>query len=350
MRPEHVSILVCPRSGRPLALGDRPVLEGSRVKEGVLIEPLSGASYLIRDFIPRFVTHEDYVASFGVEWTIHSRTQYDEHSGFSVSQERFEKETQWERDLRGEVILEVGSGSGRFTSNALKTGATVVSFDYSRAVEVNYRSNGSHENLLLVQASVYEMPFRLNYFDRAFCFGVLQHTPDPREAFMSMVRHVKSGGKIAADVYAKSLRTWLLSTKYWVRPFVDRSDPQTLYETLKKYVNVMWPLARLLRKVPGVGLRLTSRLLIPDYSRLLPDADDATLKEWAYLDTFDMLSPIYDKPQTLKAFRRWFEEAGLREIDVRLSHQSRSMTVGRAMREPPTAPVRTPLQGVSASA
>jgi SAM-dependent methyltransferase len=338
LRPEHLSILACPRSGRPLVLGDRPVLEGSRVKEGVLIEPQSGASYVIRDFIPRFAGDDNYAENFGVEWTIHNRTQYDDHSGFSVSQDRFEMDTGWGRDLRGEVILEVGSGSGRFTTHALKTGATVVSFDYSRAVEANYGSNGNHENLLLVQASVYEMPFRLDYFDKAFCFGVLQHTPDPREAFMSIVRHVKPGGKIAADVYTKSLRMWLLNTKYWVRPFIDRSDPQALYDTVKKYVDVMWPLVRLVRKVPGLGVRLPSRLLILDYSRLVPKADDATLKEWAQLDTFDMLSPIYDKPQTPKAFRRWFEKAGLTEINVRASHQSKSTTVGTAVRDHTEAP------------
>jgi SAM-dependent methyltransferase len=340
MRPEHLDILVCPRSGQSLVLGEGAVLEGSRVKEGVLIEPHSGASYPIRDFIPRFVSNDNYAENFGVEWSIHDRTQYDDHSGFPVSRERFEKETQWGGDLRGDVILEVGSGSGRFTPHALETGATVVSFDYSRAVEANYRSNGKHENLLLVQASVYEMPFRLNYFDKAFCFGVLQHTPDPREAFMAIVRHLKPGGKIAADVYAKSLRMWLLNTKYWVRPFIDRSDPRALYATVKKYVDLAWPIVRLLGRIPLVGPRLASRLLVPDYSNFLPNADDATLKEWAYLDTFDMLSPTYDKPQTVKAFRRWFEQAGLSDIDVRASYQSDRTAVGRAVRNGGSRPVR----------
>src|SRR5688572_7368847 len=120
MRPEHVDILACPRSRRPLVLGDRPVLQGSRVKEGVLIEPLSGASYVIRDFIPRFLIDEDYTKSFGVEWIMHSRTQYDADSGFAISQERFNRETEWKRELRGETILEVGSGAGRFTVQALQ--------------------------------------------------------------------------------------------------------------------------------------------------------------------------------------------------------------------------------------
>lgn len=285
------------------------------------MEPLSGNCYAITNFIPRFVPQENYARSFGVEWTVHSRTQYDATSGLAVSRGRFEKETQWGRDLRGEFVLEVGSGSGRFTTHALETGATVVSFDYSEAVEANYQSNGKDPNLLLVQASVYEMPFRLDFFDRAFCFGVLQHTPDPRSAFMSIVPHLRPGGRIAADVYAKDLRNWLLNPKYWVRPFVSRENPRVLYDRLKRYVDLMWPLARLLRKVPRIGATLNWKLLIADYSATaLRHADDATLKQWAYLDTFDMLSPMFDKPKSLKAFRQWFCEAGLEDVDVRYGY------------------------------
>ena len=40
------------------------------------------------------------------------------------------------------------------------------------------------------------------------------------------------------------------------------------------------------------------------------------LKEMAYLDTFDMLSPKYDKPQTKNTIMNWFEEARLENCDV----------------------------------
>ena len=43
--------------------------------------------------------------------------------------------SKWNRDLKGETILEVGSGSGRFTEHAVSTGAMVISLDYSIAVE-----------------------------------------------------------------------------------------------------------------------------------------------------------------------------------------------------------------------
>ena len=316
MKLDYLKYLVCPQTRRQLQLLEPCIAENGRIKEGELLEPVSGNKYPIVNFIPRFVPQENYASNFGLEWNIHSRTQYDENSGFSLSKERFEKETGWSSDLRGENILEVGSGSGRFTKHALETGALVFSCDYSNAVEANYRSNGSHQNLLLVQASVYEMPFRQNFFDKAFCFGVLQHTPDPQQSFISILEYLKPGGMVASDIYVKNVGRWLLQPKYWVRPFTRGMAPEKLYNAVKRYVDFMWPVARVVRKIPRIGSTINWKLLVADYSDLLPDADDATLKEWAYLDTFDMLSPMYDKPATLKTFKRWHEEAGLIGVDV----------------------------------
>lgn len=316
MRLDHLDHLVCPKTGRPLSLDEPCVLEKGRVMRGELLEPVSGNRYPVVDFIPRFAPQENYAGNFGLEWNIHSRTQYDETSGVPLSQRRFDKETAWGRDLRGENVLEVGCGSGRFTRHALDTGALVFSCDYSGAVEANYRSNGMHENLLLVQASVYEMPFKRGFFDKAFCFGVLQHTPDPRKAFLAILDHLKPSGQVASDIYVKNVGRWLLQPKYWVRPFTRDMAPRELYDAVRKYVDLMWPFARIVRKIPFIGPTLNWKLLIADYSKLLPGADDATLREWAYLDTFDMLSPTYDRPATLKTFRQWHEESGLIDIEV----------------------------------
>lgn len=192
----------------------------------------------------------------------------------------------------------------------------VVSFDYSNAVEDNYRSNGSRENVLIVQANIYEMPFPQDFFDKAYCFGVLQHTPNPEQAFLSIIKFLRSNGDIASDVYTKSLFGWLLQTKYYVRCFTKNVDPEELYRWVVKYIDIMWPVASLIRKIPKVGYRINYRLLIADHSKVLFNADDTTLKQWAYLDTMDMVSPKYDLPQTLKTFKKWHEKAGLVDIDV----------------------------------
>lgn len=315
MKSEFVSYLRCPKTGSPLTLEITEEANG-RVKTGSLHNG-SGDSWPIIDFVPRFVEPGNYADNFGLEWKIHSRTQFDADAGHKMSEDRVFGVTGWDRDLDGDVILEAGSGSGRFTEHLLSTGAMVISFDYSEAVASNMASNGKHENLLLLQANIYEMPFEPASFDKVFCFGVLQHTPDPEASFKSLVRMIKPGGKIATDVYLKSLMRFYLNTRYWVRPFTRQVAPKRLYQWCKTYINMMWPLARVIRKIPVIGEALNWRLLIADYAVQMPDADDATLKEWALLDTFDMLSPAFDIPQTPTTYQRWHETALLENIWVR---------------------------------
>jgi SAM-dependent methyltransferase len=264
--------------------------------------------------VPRFVPRENYASGFGLEWTLHARTQYDSYSGSDTSRRRFFEETRWPQDLRGEVILEVGSGSGRFTEQAASTGATVISLDYSYAVDANMASNGHRPNVLIVQADLYQPPFRRASFDRLFCFGMLQHTPDVRRAFMALPPMLVPGGSLVADVYRKSLMSTVFATKYYARVLTRRMDPDKLYRWCRRWVDLMWPVTTQVRRVPVVGPSINWRLLVPDYSALA--LSDRMLKEWAYLDAFDMLAPRYDTPQTAATMRRWCEEARLTAIDV----------------------------------
>ena len=83
-------------------------------------------------------------------------------------------------------------------------------------------------------------------------------------------------------------------------------------------MDLMWPLASLIRRIPRIGVPLNWRLLVADYAN---EGIPATrLKEWAYLDTFDMLAPTHDHPQTLETFTGWYTEAGLTDIDVRYGY------------------------------
>jgi SAM-dependent methyltransferase len=246
-----------------------------------------------------------------------------------MTETRFFEETGWPRRLDGEVIIEAGSGSGRFTEQALNTGATVLSVDYSRAVEANYRSNGTYDNLLLVQGDLFHMPFPDGLADRLFCFGVLQHTPDPRGALRSLVPHVRPGGEIVADIYPKTFVKYVLGTKYWVRPLTRRLSPRTLYRLTSRYVDLMWPVARRLRRIPKLGRALNWRLLIGDYSGDI--ADDLVLREWAKLDTFDMLAPEYDKPARLRSLQRWCEEMPVAGVQVHAGYNGYEIHFRRAV-------------------
>jgi SAM-dependent methyltransferase len=317
VREDHVVHLCCPDCRSSLTLVGREA--GPEIDEGALVCEGCGKRHPIVRGVPRFVPPDNYTASFGVEWTAHSRTQYDATSGRALSRQRFFEETRWPPDLSGQLLVEPGSGSGRFTEVAAATGATVLSLDMSLAVEANYATNGSKPNVLIVQGDITRMPFPYDYADRLFCLGVLQHTPDPKRAFLSLPRHLKPGGSLVADVYLKSFARYVLGTKYWVRPLTSRLPPEQLYPLVRRYVDFMWPAARIIRRIPRVGPSINWRLLVADYSSELTEdgeLDDAVVKEWAYLDTFDMLSPRFDHPQTLESVRRWIDGAGLRDVEV----------------------------------
>ena len=84
-----------------------------------------------------------------------------------------------------------------------RTKARLWSVDYSMAVESNFHSNNeiAPDRFHLFQANVYELPFPDESFDKTFCFGVLQHTPDFEKSVEALVRKTKPGGEIVVDFY-----------------------------------------------------------------------------------------------------------------------------------------------------
>lgn len=172
----------------------------------------------------------------------------------------------------------------------------------------------------MVQADLYANPFRRARFDRVFCYGVLQHTPDVRRAFMSLLPFLRPGGHLAIDVYIKprlALRSvnryW---AKYWWRPLTKRLPPRLLARIVEWYVPRWLPIDSFLQRVPWLGRLLVAVVPCWNYTRVLP-LTPQQIREWAILDTFDALAARYDSPQTVAGVRAWFEEAGLKDIDVR---------------------------------
>ncbi|PKL46602.1 MAG: class I SAM-dependent methyltransferase [Candidatus Riflebacteria bacterium HGW-Riflebacteria-2] len=268
--------------------------------------------YSLIKFIPRFVPGENYADSFGFQWNRHRKTQLDSFSGLDISKRRVEDATAWPADLSGQCILEAGSGAGRFTEVLVKTGAEIYSFDYSTAVDANYLNNGHNKNLHLFQGDIFKIPFAPESFDKVICLGVIQHTPDPAQAFASLAKQVKPGGELVIDVYRDDLLA-RLQWKYLLRPFTKRIEQQKLYRLIARLAPTLVPVARVLRKIAGrAGARLVP---IVEFSYLGLSAE--LNMEWAILDTFDMLSPEYDLPQSLETVQSWFAREGFVDVNVR---------------------------------
>jgi len=312
----HLKYLVCPECKGELNCSSTLCRDNTDVVDGTLTCNTCAANYPIVRSIPRFVPLDNYASGFGFEWNRHARTQYDSYSGLNLSETRFFNETKWPRDLKGEVIVEIGSGSGRFTEQAASTGAMIVSMDYSSAVDANYASNGSRPNVLIVQADLYKPPFGLGSFDRLFCFGVLQHTPDVARAVKLLPTYVKPNGSLAFDVYrkAKALARFTPSVR-WLAPVARMLPHRRLYSICAAYVELVWPVAAIWSKSHYARTLLDHVFALPNY-RGVYDLSDALLKEWAVLDLFDDISPVYTNRQTIEKARSWLEEAALANIEV----------------------------------
>ena len=264
-------------------------------------------SFPVRDGIPRFVKDSAYCGSFGLQWNRHRKAQMDSHNGFSFSRERLFSSTGWNSSLAGQLILEAGSGAGRFTEILAGTGATVYSFDLSSAVEANHENN---PGAVVFQADIYRIPLARSRFDKILCLGMLQHTPDPEKSFLSLVPMLKPGGEIVIDIYKRSPAA-LLHWKYVLRPLLKRMEQERLYRLSCRLVDVFGRASGRARRWFGpAGARIFP---VCDYSHLVPAGLN---RELSILDTFDMYAPAYDRPASLASVRSWFEKSGLKDIRV----------------------------------
>jgi SAM-dependent methyltransferase len=296
---------VSPRTHEPLTETD-----------GELVSP-SGERFPVRDGIPRFVSGAHYADSFGEQWNRYRRVQIDSESGRTHSRERLFRDTGWGvEEPRGELLLEAGCGAGRFTEVLLESGARVTAVDATSAVDAARRTVGEHERLRLAQADLFALPFAPGSFDRVFCFGVLQHTPDPAAAFHALVEQVRPGGLLAADVYRTDAYIDRWSSKRLWRPLTTRLPEARLRRIVEWYVPRWLPVDRRLARVPKVGRFLTAVVPCWNYEGLL-DLSPDELEAWAVLDTYDALSPRYDKPQTVESVRTWCAREPLADVDVR---------------------------------
>ena len=261
--------------------------------------------------IPRFVPKENYAESFGLQWNRFANTQIDSKVGTNRSEIRFREETLWdERDLKGKLVLDAGCGSGRFSEIALKLGASLIAVDYSSAVEAS-KQNLSAPDKLIVQGDLAALPILDQTFDFIYCIGVLQHTSEPARIVKELLRCLKVGGEITLTFYENSSWHVLWYSKYLVRPLTKRLPKAILLKVIEKTSPIWFPLTSFLFSLPG-NLSRGFRFLIPVANYVeYKYANPKIARDEAILDTFDMLSPSYDKPIKKSEIHSWVTDSGI---------------------------------------
>jgi SAM-dependent methyltransferase len=316
MREQLLEVLAEPKTGAALELRDaRPSRGtnggGTQIEEGTLVSTETGRRYPIIRGIPRFVDPSNYTASFGMQWNAFRDVQLDSAGGGTHSRDRFEEETHWsEAHLKGKWVLDGGCGAGRFAEVAAARGASLVALDMSSAVEAAKQTLAAFPDADVVQGSLLEPPLKRGSMDFAYCIGVAQHTPSPKEAVRQVVESVKPGGEFAFSIYAR--RPWTkLNTKYLIRPVTKRLPKETLLNAIERVMPVAFPVADRLFGVPKLGYLARFFLPVAVYdAKERPTWDREQRYQEAVLDTLDMLSPAFDSPMTWREVEKVIRKTG----------------------------------------
>ncbi|MCA9876923.1 MAG: methyltransferase domain-containing protein [Thermomicrobiales bacterium] len=348
MRRALLELLVDPITREPLRLA--PNAGGPALDCGLLIAR-DGATYPIREGIPRFVATEDEGQlqtrdAFAYKWQ--QRDSYDspgmiagyiswlaEKYGFGTRDKWIDYFTS-----RGR-ILDVGCGSGipafSIVDSETWVGDTLwVGADISAAVDVARERIGHYPNTHFVQADALQLPFRDGSFDTVFSEGVLHHTPSTRQAILAVARILALGGEFLFYVYRQ---------KGPVREFTDDairasiaplSDAEA-WESMRSLTRLGQALAELQtvvdvpEDVPLLGIKAgqwdVQRLIYWHFAKLFWNSA-WTFEENVHVN-FDWYRPRYAHRQTADEVRRWCDEAGLA---ITWFHEQESGYTVRAIR------------------
>lgn len=301
MKISLLDILVCPNCNGKLQLING-VFNNNEIECGQLICGSCHSVFKIVNYIPRFVDSDEYTDNFSFEWDKHRQTQFDSISGVDESERMFKQKTGFElSQLKDKLVLDVGCGAGRFIDVVEKYGGTVIGIDLSYSVDVAFKNLGFKDNVHIIQANVFHLPFRREVFDYIFSIGVLHHTPNTRLAFECLPRLLKKDGEIAIWVYSnEGFSMKLINTvSSFYRLLTTRLPKQFVYWFSYIAIPLYYP------------KRL--KFLRPIFELLLPTSSHNVIA-WRILDTFDWYSPKYQWKHTYNEVKAWFYCVGLTDV------------------------------------
>jgi SAM-dependent methyltransferase/uncharacterized protein YbaR (Trm112 family) len=306
VKRDLVNLLCCPDCKGDLALVDDSPGMGD-VETGRLVCGACDQAFPIVRGIPRFVGSDQYVGSFSYEWNRWNRVQLDIANGRKESEETFAEKTSFTpADLNGKLVLDVGCGAGRFLDVASRWGAHVIGIDLSFAVEASQQNVGHRDNVSVVQADVFRLPFRDGTFDAIFSIGVLHHSRDTREAFLQLPKLLKDGGDLAVWLYYYQDKVYNAASDFWravLRPFPS-SVVYAWSWLLVTLFSSLWAKPIMSRHPWGHLRRVLPVNIHPD-------------RHWRILDTFDWYSPRYqDKDCSPARVLGWCRDGGIRDVQI----------------------------------
>lgn len=298
MKRSLVDYLVCPETGVPLKLVVAEEDVDGEIKTGSL--RAADRVYPIRNYVPRFVDDDLYVATFSRQRRLvrqHFET-YRRDFNETEAAELFVESTGFDLSSVDGLTLDAGCGYGRFLRVLNDAGGEVIGVDLSGdSVDLAFEFVGRSEHAHIVQADLGKLPFRRGQFRRIFSIGVLHHTPDTRASFERLLPYLGEGAEIAIWVYNPERK---IASNRW-RKVTTKLPLGLVYAWCIINEAVFAPVRTLPR---GGGL----------FSSIVPGNSLGKPFWMRVLSNFDDLTPRFAHTHTQVEVNEWFAAAGLADI------------------------------------
>lgn len=259
--------------------------------------------------------HTETKRSFGYQWLRYRVTDAVENRRIFHRRTATRPGT-----LGGQLFFEGGCGMGRYLKViGQEPSAEVVGLDLSLAVNRARAENLDNPRVHVIQGNLLQLPLRRDTFDHVYSIGVLHHTPSTEEAFHSIAKLVKPGGRISVWIYdlwgpttQRGFKRLHARIRGWISDTLRRITTRLPHSLLHYLCYIAVPLGWLqlrVRETRGLLRFLLSPLLFLPVS-IHP--------EWRVrlCDTFDWYSPKFQWKHTIEEVSGWFEHAGLVDLST----------------------------------
>jgi len=147
-----------------------------------------------------------------------------------------------------------------------------------------------------------------------FCYGVIQHTPDPAKTMTTLPAFLRPGGLLGYDFYQRTWWTKLAVIKYALRRVTPDLPIEANLRLAQALTAAFFPAGAILARTPGLRMLLSMSPIALVHEKRL------TLKQeylWSLLDTFDWYGPKYELRQDFREVVSLLESIHLEDVKGR---------------------------------
>lgn len=247
--------------------------------------------------------YENIRKSFSQEWGIFDY-DHDKTWGWTLDERKqvfLEDVKMKPEEVAGKHLLDAGCGNGTLSAALSDFDLEVVGLDLNDGLGLANRNRAKYARrakwgVQYVQGNLVQPPLKENTFDLVYSSGVIHHTPSSKDAFESLSRLVKKGGRLYVWVYGK------------------RALPVRMFFSSGRYLKRWLSLRSLLQ---------ICRLLAPFYKTAAAVLNGLNVMKFRSrttreitLDLFDAFAPRYNHWHSEAEVRSWFENHGFQNINV----------------------------------